>query len=1131
MTRNPALHPLLATAFFGALHDTLLCAALLVLATQLVPASQATLIALLAGGLILLPRFLVSGLAGRLADRCEKAGLIRRIKLAELAITCLAAAAILTRNPSLLLVAICATATRSAFLAPIKHGWLPERLPPADLVRANALLHTATFAAIAIGTLGGAALMAQWGAPAVAVAMVAAAAAGMAASVQLPKGQPAAPDLAIHANPFSGTIVLLQDLAEDRTLLRAALLHAWFWAAAAAYLLALPALLRSLLGADQRLVPVVVAGSVAGIAAGIGAGGVLIAKRLRGKPALTSTAPQALLLTLAGLALYAALLALPAGGGTATPFTTPSGMVTMLAILCVAMAGGAYAVPLAAAIQARSAPATRARVQAGTAILSAAAVTAATLGISLLATLGMPLSAPFLLLAIGSATAFAATLRFFPADALQGLLRLLLGNLLRVKITGEENLNTTGPVIYACNHQSLLDGPLLFSILGPQAAFAMTSVWADRPFMQRIARLVPILATDHTKPMSIKAMARRIAAGQSCVIFPEGRITATGALMKIYPGTSWLVDQASVPVIPIHIEGLEFSRQSRPKHGFPRRWFPRVRLTIGPAQRLTLDPDLKGKKRRERAALMVSDLLETQRYLALNRYDTLPQALADTLSLYGAHRPALVDHTGTSLTHGKLALAGDVLARTLSPLLTGEPTVGLLLPTAAGVPAVLLALWRMGVTPAMLNPTLGPGPLKTCLATAQIKTVITSTAMIDQAKLHDLIADLQAASIRILRAEDIRASVTTATKARAFLSAKLGPARHGRPLTPVTRDTPAAILFTSGTEGAPKGVVLTHANFLANIAQLRAHTDINAGDRIFTALPVFHSFGLTAGILLPLVVGAQIIAYPSPLHYKIIPELAYYHQPTVIFGTDSFLSGWGRRAHDYDFASLRAAIAGAEPIRQATRDLWSRRFGVRILEGYGATETAPVLSLNTPVSSRDGTVGRFLPGITPRLDPISGVDAFKLSVRGDNIMRGYIRATAPGVIEAPENGWYDTGDAITLDDDGFITIRGRIKRFAKIGGEMVSLAAVEALSERTWPNIPAAAIAQPDPRKGNRVILVLAPPHGEKPPAPDALKTQARAEGLAEIMLPSRIEILPKLPMLASGKPDYPAIAKLFAED
>ncbi len=712
------------------------------------------------------------------------------------------------------------------------------------------------------------------------------------------------------------------------------------------------------------------------------------------------------------------------------------------------------------------------------------------------------------------------------ARALQFAFRALFFGPFRLSVTGAQNLAHDGPVLFASNHQSLLDGPLLFALLGPDAAFVVTSSWADRPVMRRIARLIPILATDPARPMSIKAMARRIAAGQSCVIFPEGRITSTGALMKIYPGTAWLVDQADVPVIPIHIDGLEFSTLSRRKRGFPRRLFPRIRVTIGPARRIALPPDLKGKARRSHAALMVSDMMEAQRSTAIDRFATLPETLAETRRRYGAAQPALTDPTGTTLNHGRLTLAADVLARRLTPLLQTDPTIGLLLPTAAGVPAVLLALWRIGVTPAMLNPTLGPGPMLTCLATAQVKTVLTSRAMVEQAKRAPLIESLAAAGHRILYTEDIRAAVSLPDKLGAALSARFGPARRGE--TTATRDTPAVILFTSGTEGAPKGVVLSHGNLLANIAQLRARTDINASDRIFTALPVFHSFGLTAGILLPLTVGAEVVAYPSPLHYRIIPEVAYFHHPTILFGTDSFLSGWGRRANDYDFASLRAAIAGAEPIKLATRDLWSRRFGVRILEGYGATETGPVLSLNTPQLSRDGTVGRLLPGIETRLSPVAGIDdAFRLSVRGGNVMQGYIRTDNPGVIQPPEDGWYDTGDAVSIDTEGFLTIRGRIKRFAKVGGEMVSLAAVEGLTERTWPDLQAAAIALPDPRKGNRVILVVAHSAGP-PPTLAALRSRAKAEGLAEIMLPTRLETVAKLPLLASGKPDYPALTALF---
>jgi acyl-[acyl-carrier-protein]-phospholipid O-acyltransferase/long-chain-fatty-acid--[acyl-carrier-protein] ligase len=299
---------------------------------------------------------------------------------------------------------------------------------------------------------------------------------------------------------------------------------------------------------------------------------------------------------------------------------------------------------------------------------------------------------------------------------------------------------------------------------------------------------------------------------------------------------------------------------------------------------------------------------------------------------------------------------------------------------------------------------------------------------------------------------------------------------------------------------------------------------------MLAALPVFHSFGLTGGILLPLVAGARVVTYPNPLHYKAIPELARKEAVTVVFGTDTFLSGWGRRAEDEDFASVRAAIAGAEAVKHATRALWQDRFGAAILEGYGATEASPVLALNTPAAARAGTVGRLLPGIAARLEPVPGIVGERLLVQGPNIMRGYLRPEAPDAIEAPPGGWYDTGDAVTIDADGFVAIRGRIKRFAKVGGEMVSLAAVEALAHRTWPDVAVAAVALPDPRKGNRVVLVL----GGGADALDAtlapLQAQARAEGIAEIMLPARVIALPELPLLGSGKPDYPGLERLILD-
>ena len=281
------------------------------------------------------------------------------------------------------------------------------------------------------------------------------------------------------------------------------------------------------------------------------------------------------------------------------------------------------------------------------------------------------------------------------------------------------------------------------------------------------------------------------------------------------------------------------------------------------------------------------------------------------------------------------------------------------------------------------------------------------------------------------------------------------------------------ILFTSGSEGTPKGVVLTHRNILANAAQAASRIDFHSGDKVFNVLPIFHSFGLTAGTVLPLISGVPVYFYPSPLHYRIVPELIYGSNATIIFGTDTFLGGYARTAHPYDFRSVRYCFAGAEPVKASTRETYMEKFGLRILEGYGVTETSPVISINTPMYNRSGTVGKIMPGMEYRLDPVPGiVDGGRLHVRGPNVMAGYLRAEKPGVLEAPQDGWHDTGDIVAIDEGGFVTIRGRAKRFAKIGGEMISLAAVEALAGELWKGSLAAVATVPDARKGERLVLV-----------------------------------------------------------
>ncbi len=332
------------------------------------------------------------------------------------------------------------------------------------------------------------------------------------------------------------------------------------------------------------------------------------------------------------------------------------------------------------------------------------------------------------------------------------------------------------------------------------------------------------------------------------------------------------------------------------------------------------------------------------------------------------------------------------------------------------------------------------------------------------------------------------------------------------------------VLFTSGTEGLPKGVVLSHRNILANQAQLATVVDFNPTDIVFNALPMFHSFGLTGGFLLPVLSGVKTFLYPTPLHYRIVPELVYDTNATIFFGTNTFLAGYARVAHPYDFYSVRYVFAGAEAVKEETRRIWAEKFGLRLLEGYGATETSPVIATNTAMMYRAGTVGTLLPGIEHRVEPVEGLArGGRLHVKGPNVMLGYLRAEAPGVIQPPADGLYDSGDIVDIDHDGFMTILGRARRFAKIAGEMVPLGAVEDFVGRVWPGSAHAVVTRPDPRRGETLVLVTEHEGADR----GTLLAAAQREGVPELFVPRVIVTVMKLPLLGTGKTDYTATREL----
>jgi acyl-[acyl-carrier-protein]-phospholipid O-acyltransferase/long-chain-fatty-acid--[acyl-carrier-protein] ligase len=492
-------------------------------------------------------------------------------------------------------------------------------------------------------------------------------------------------------------------------------------------------------------------------------------------------------------------------------------------------------------------------------------------------------------------------------------------------------------------------------------------------------------------------------------------------------------------------------------------------------------------------------------------------ALVGARSRLGGSTPILVDGDGRTLTYDEIIRASFALGHALKKGTARGEYVAVMLPTGAAGTLCFLALSAYGRIPTMLNFTSGAAGLKSALRIAQARRIITARRLVEVAGLEDEIAAL--ADYEIVYLEDVRKDLTAADKLAAVVG-RLVPSFMSRK---VDSRKPAVVLFTSGTEGEPKGVVLSHRNILANLGQVRAHIDIYPGDVVFNPLPIFHCFGLTVGTLLPLIAGVKLVCHPTPLQPREIARRIRTTGATILLSTDTFINQYARAGEPGDLDSLRLAVCGAERLRDETRSFVRRKYGITLLEGYGVTEASPVVAANQVEANHPGTVGRLMAGMETRLEPVEGISgAGRLLLKGPNIMLGYIRAEAPGHIVPPHDGWYDTGDVVSIDDEGFIAIRGRLKRFAKVGGETVSLAVVENIAAALWPDHTHAAVAVPDGRKGEQIVLVT--------DAPDARRVDligwAQNHGVTELAVPRHLLTLENIPVLGTGKIDYGRVEK-----
>jgi len=1113
--------PLFWCQFFAAFGDNFLKTALVFVILYEVAGANSAVLITIAGATLIAPFFFLSGLGGELADRYDKSFVAQRIKLTEIGAAIVAVAGFAFHSLTLLFLAVFMFGTLASLFGPIKYGILPDLLERRELPSGNALIEGGTFLAILFGTIV-AGLAANGNSNPIHFAwlMILTALASWLASLLIPKSGEGAPDLAINRNVLVSTGSLIKQIRADPRLWWGALVASWFWLVGALVLSLLPPLVSFTIGGSEEVVTLFL--TIFSVAVAIGSG--LAAWLAAGRIVLLPTLIAAVLLGVFALDLgWTASAIVPA----ATPmslgafFASRYSLHVAIDLAGLAIAGGLFIVPVFTAVQVWAGADRRARVVAAVNVLNAAFMVAGAVILAVLQKLGYGTPVLFGLIGAANIAVAVAIGMTMPASWLHDFLSIVFRAFYRLEVTGLDNIAKAGHnAIIALNHVSFLDPPLATSILPKRPVFAIDVTMSKHWWIQPFLKFVRTMALDPLKPFSLRAIINAVKAGDMLVIFPEGRITVTGSLMKVYDGAALIADKSEAMVVPVRIEGPEqtiFSRLKRSQ--VRRRMFPKIKVTILEPVQLKLDPELKGRKRRQAAGSALYTIMSDLIFRTTPTDRTVVEAVIEAAKLHGPGWPAVEDPVRGQMSYRRLLQATAILGRKLLPYALEGHALGVMLPTSNAAVITLLATMSGGRVPALINFTAGAANVLAACRAAGVDTIVTSRAFVEKGRLENLIAQVQA-QVRIVFLEDVGKTIGMADKLRGFFSWK-------EPLVARKPDDWAAILFTSGSEGSPKGVVLSHRNMLANVAQAAARIDFGREDKLFNVLPVFHSFGLTAGTVLPLVSGVPAYLYPSPLHYRTVPELVYWTCATALFGTDTFLNGYARVAHPYDFRSLRYVLGGAEPVKEATRRIYLEKFGLRILEGYGVTECSPVMALNTPMFNKFGTVGRLLPGMEAKLEKVEGVEeGGRLYVKGPNVMLGYLRAEKPGVLEAPQEGWHDTGDVVTIDDEGFVTIKGRAKRFAKIGGEMVSLAAVEMLAAELWPNNVTAVSSVADPRKGERLIMVT-DKHGA---ARSEFMAYARSQHASELMLPSEVVVLDKMPMLGSGKVDQLAIDK-FVRD
>ncbi|MDR1486511.1 MAG: MFS transporter [Deltaproteobacteria bacterium] len=1086
--------------------------------------SEKSILGSLATGLMILPFFLFSSLAGQLADKRPKSSLVKISKLAELVFMCLAAVLFAAGQIYALLFVLFLMGLQSAFFGPLKYGLLPEVLEEENLIAGNGLVEGATFFAIVLGTMAGSYLVTKPIGPTIImpVGLVLVAGIGFLLAYKQPPSVAADPKVVVDPQIWRSTWEIIRSAKKKDELWLSILAISWFWAMGSILLTQLPVLAATVIGGT----PAVSTALVTILAFGVAVGSVVVQWLLKGRV-------SASLVPITAVALTISILCFSHVVGN-VPWAPPQSVTLNdlftnwtylpIAIFCflVSAFGGVFVVPLNAILQHRADPKERARVIAANNIINSLFMVVASLLVMLLISLGLTIAHVFLLVAVSSVLTTILTLYFLPHTALKQILRVLLFILYRPKIKGLENLKDlqTGPVLVIPNHTSFADVAFLVAYFPRRLSFAIDLFRAQSWWVKLCLNFYTAIPINPSQPLAARDIIEALERGDMLVIFPEGRLTITGGLMKIYDGPALIASHIDCRLLPVIFQDLEYTRFGRLRN-IRRNRPKKLQVSMTVMAPVTLKrAAVQGENKREHRRKLTNDIYDIMAnayYESRDVDQNLYNALLKASRRWGADRVIIEDASRVKLTYKKIIAQSRVIGRILCRDKSAGDNVAVMLPNSNVLAAIVFGLWAGGKTVVMLNYSQGRQSIEAATKVSNTSMIVTSRKFVKQAKLEALIENL---GCEILYLEDLKIT---------FFQKLLGLTWRG---SPSSIHSVAAVLFTSGSEGLPKGVALSHRNMLSDIWQARSLVEINEDDVFFNAMPAFHAFGLNVGIVLPLVSGLTLYCHPSPLHVKAIPELIYDTKATVIIGSDTFASAWGRNAHTFDFNKVRFMLLGAEKLKQATINLYHDKLNLKLFEGYGVTEAAPILAVGSKMRSKNGSVGHFVPGVEWKIEPISGLESGGLLfVRGPNLMMGYLTMANPGVVELRENNWYDTGDIVEVDDDGFVWIKGRYRRFAKLSGEMVSLAAIEEVAYSIWPEKNIAVLSFPDLAKGEKLVLVHEPSFA---PSLEELRAALKNRGYSEFYCPKVTLAVKSFPITPVGKVNMPLLisqAKAVMDD